>query len=103
VTFRETRCLDIEKKCRALYSADFDAKKTTADETAWERRQLLDGYKRECESRGIKVTNAMIAKEAGWSDRTPVQRWLRNDPKSSPAEDARIRRVLRKKPHLNKP
>jgi hypothetical protein len=52
---------------------------------------------------GIKVTNAMIAKEAGWSDRTPVQRWLRNDPKSSPAEDARIRRVLRKKPHLNKP
>jgi hypothetical protein len=26
VTFRETRCLDIEKKCSALYSADFDGR-----------------------------------------------------------------------------
>ena len=78
------------------------ATKTTVERTASERQQLLHAYKLECQSRGIKVTNPMIAKEAGWSDRTPVQRWLRNDSRSTPAEDARIRRVLNKKPHLNK-
>jgi hypothetical protein len=51
---------------------------------------------------GVKITDQMIAKAArpSWSERTPVQRWARNDTRSGPGDDKAIRRVLQTEPHL---
>jgi len=67
-----------------------------------ERTLLLDRYKQECRSVGVRVTDEMIAKAASpsWNDRTQVTWWKRNDPRSKPQADKAIRRVLSNKPHL---
>lgn len=73
------------------------------DPIAAERKALLKAYKDECKENGIRVTNKMIAEAARrtWHERTPVQWWLRNDARSTPGDDAAIRRVLQQRPHLN--
>ncbi len=67
-----------------------------------DRKMLLIAYKQEAKSHGIKINDEMIAKAAnpGWNDRTPVKRWKADDPRCTDADDAKIRRVLREKPHL---
>lgn len=68
------------------------------------RKSRLQAYKDEClQRRGLKVTDVMVAKAANprWNDRTPVDRWKRNDPRCTTAEDAMISAVLTKKPHLS--
>ncbi|MBI4464859.1 MAG: hypothetical protein HY647_09170, partial [Acidobacteria bacterium] len=54
-----------------------------ADPVAVERETLLKVYKDEGMRRGKRITDKMIAKAARptWNDRTPVQRWKRNDPR----------------------
>ena len=66
-----------------------------------ERAALIHAYKRECEERGIKVTNEMIAKAASpkWNERTPMTQWKRNDPACSQSDDRKIRAVLTGRPH----
>jgi hypothetical protein len=73
-----------------------------ADDIAAERKELLQAYKSEGARVGIRITDKMIAEAASgtWHERTPVQRWKRNSPRSTPADDVRIRAVLKKKPHL---
>jgi hypothetical protein len=75
---------------------------TGPDAIAAERNGLLDAYKREGKGRGVRITDLMIAQAASrkWNERTPVQRWKRNDPRCSAGDDSAIRAVLRKKPHL---
>jgi len=71
--------------------------------TADERRASLNSYKRLVrETNGKSVTDKMIAEAANpnWHDRTPVVRWKANDPRSTWADDQKIRRVLEEKPHL---
>jgi hypothetical protein len=72
------------------------------DPVAAERKALLQAYKDECRKGNIRVTDEMIAEAASrsWHERTPVQRWKRNDRRSTPADDAQIRAVLKNKPHL---
>lgn len=67
------------------------------------RTALLRKYKEKCTKIGIKATDSSIAIAASpsWHDRTPVMRWKRNDPRSTPAEDAKILAVLNKEPVLN--
>jgi hypothetical protein len=74
----------------------------STDPITEERTALLVDYKRECRECGIKVTDTMIAQAASsrWNERTPVQRWKRNDPRCTPGDDAKIRSVLKNKPHL---
>jgi hypothetical protein len=74
----------------------------TQSTVAAQHKALIDAYKREGKERRIKITDKMIAKAAcpSWNDRTPVQRWKRNDRRSTKAEDLKIRAVLHKKPHL---
>jgi len=74
-----------------------------SDPVAAERSALLNAYRADCAKRGIRITDEMIAEAArsSWHDRTPVQRWKRNDPRSKPGDDVAIRRLLQKKPHLN--
>ena len=69
---------------------------------AAQRKALLQAYNAECAKHGIRVTDRMIAAAARptWHDRTPVQRWKRNDPRCTPGDDSAIRAVLKKKPHL---
>ena len=73
------------------------------DPVAAERAALLNAYKSEGAKRDIRITDKMIAEAASsnWLDRTPLQRWKRNDPRSGFGDDAAIRRVLQKKPHLD--
>ncbi|HEV2232641.1 MAG TPA: hypothetical protein VGV68_04460 [Terriglobia bacterium] len=68
------------------------------------RSELLLAYKREGREAGVKITDLMIAKAASqsWNDRTPISRWKRNDPRCTAADDFKIRRVLKTKPHLKK-
>lgn len=77
--------------------------KSEPPEQASERAALLHAYKGECAAHGIRVTDQMIAAAARptWHDRTPVQRWKRNDRRCTPGDDSAIRTVLRKKPHLS--
>ncbi len=72
------------------------------DPIAIQRTSLLNDYVAQCKARGVKITDKMIAKAArpSWNERTPVQRWKRNDPKSTHSDDQAIRRVLTEKPHL---
>ena len=74
------------------------------DPIAVERAALLRAYRAECSARrGIRITDEMIAKAANpgrWNERTPVQRWKRNDSRCTPADDVKIRAMLKKKPHL---
>lgn len=67
-----------------------------------ERKALLAAYKSEGTKRGILITDLMIAQAASqsWHDRTPVQRWKQSDARCTQADDARIRKVLKDKPHL---
>lgn len=69
---------------------------------AIERKALIAAYKSEGAKRGILITDLMIARAASqsWHDRTPVQRWKQGDKRCTEADDARIRKVLREKPHL---
>ena len=75
------------------------------DTVAAERTALLDAYKREGKEHGIRITDEMVAKAASskWNERTPVQRWKRDDPRCTPGDDIKIRSVLKKKPHLSPP
>jgi hypothetical protein len=72
------------------------------DATEISRAELLNHYKAEGKKLGRKITDKMIAEAASpnWHDRTPVQRWKRNDPRSTTGDDAAIRRVLKLRPHL---
>jgi hypothetical protein len=74
----------------------------SADAVKAEREQLLSAYRDEARRRGIRITDKMVAEAARptWHDRTPVQRWKRNDPRSNSGDDVAIRRVLRQRPHL---
>jgi hypothetical protein len=74
----------------------------SGDPIANERTTLLDSYKREGKERGVRITDAMVARAAStrWNERTPVQRWKRNDPRCTSGDDAKIRSVLKRKPHL---
>ena len=97
-----------------LAPAEFEAKGAMAepgpvassrngrDTVAAERAELLRAYKEEGKKRGIQITDEMIAITANpgrWNERTPVQRWKRNY-RCTPGDDARIRAVLKDKPHL---
>ena len=82
-----------------------DAEETPSvqkDPVAAKRTAELDAYKTECAAADIRVTDKMIAEAASdkWHERTPVQRWKRNDPRCTPGDDMRIRAVLKRKPHL---
>jgi hypothetical protein len=79
-----------------------DAKSATTDSIATERNVLLMNYKREGKKSGIRITDLMVARAASpkWNERTPVQRWKRNDPRCTAGDDAKIRSVLKRKPHL---
>jgi hypothetical protein len=69
---------------------------------ASERQSALLKYKNECKSHGVRVTDLMIARAASptWNDRTPITRWKSCDKRSTAAEDAKIRAVFKRKPHL---
>jgi hypothetical protein len=71
-------------------------------DVAAERKALLVAYKSEGTKRGILITDLMIAQAASesWHDRTAVQRWKQSDTRCTQADDARIRKVLKDKPHL---
>jgi hypothetical protein len=71
------------------------------DPVAAERKALLEAYKSEGLRHGVRITDKMIAEAAcrSWHERTPVQRWKRNDSRSTTADDAKIRAVLKKKSH----
>lgn len=71
-------------------------------DVAAERKALLAAYKAEGAKLGILITDLMIAQAASqsWHDRTPVQRWKQSDTRCTQADDARIRKVLKDKPHL---
>jgi hypothetical protein len=60
------------------------------------RRALLESYKRECLDNGVRVTYEMIAKSANrrWNDRTPIDRWIRNDSRSTETDDKLIRKIF---------
>jgi hypothetical protein len=75
---------------------------TGEDPVKAERTALVLAYKDEGRQKRKKITDKMIAEAAcrTWHDRTPIQRWKRNDKRSTSADDARIRKVLRDKPHL---
>ncbi len=77
-------------------------KRQGTDAVAKERKASLEAYKDECRQAGVRINENMIAEAASrlWHERTPVQRWKRNDPRSTPADDAKIRAVLKNKPHL---
>jgi len=72
------------------------------DPIAVDRAELLHRNKAEGKKLGITITDEMIAEAArpSWHDRTPVQRWKRNDSRSTPGDDAAIQRVLKLRPHL---
>ncbi len=76
--------------------------KRVADPIAAERKAALQAYKDEGRARGIRITDLMVARAAcaTWHDRTMVKRWKANDPRCTPADDAKIRAVLKNKPHL---
>lgn len=80
------------------------AAEQSTDPMAEERTALLMAYKRECREHGIKVTDKMIAQVASpkWNERTPVQRWKRNDPRCTAGDDAAIRSALKRKPHITR-
>jgi hypothetical protein len=66
-----------------------------------QRNHLVENFKAKAREAGIKVTDEMIAKAANpgkWNTRTPVTWWKRNDPKSKPAYDTLIRKLLGKEP-----
>lgn len=75
---------------------------TRVESVAQQGAALLNAYKSEGAGIGIRITDKMIAEAAceTWHDRTPVQRWKRNDPRCTPGDDYRIRAVLKAKPHL---
>ena len=73
------------------------------DTVAAERTALLHAYKEAGKKQGVRITDKMIAQAASpghWTERTPVQRWKRNDDRCTPGYDVSIRAVLRNKPHL---
>jgi len=64
------------------------------------REQAIDAYKEKWRMNNRKVTDADIAREAGWIDRTAVSRFKRCDPRNSSGADNRIWRVLRSTPRF---
>jgi hypothetical protein len=74
----------------------------STDPVKAERTRLLQAYRDEGWKSGLRITDKMVAEAARptWHDRTPVQRWKRNDPRSNSGDDVAIRRVLRVQPHL---
>jgi hypothetical protein len=70
------------------------------DPVAAERAALLDNYKTRARGQGIKLTDAMVAHAASqkWNDRTYVGWWKRNDYRSKPPHDKKIRTVLAQDP-----
>ena len=76
-------------------SAAWEAPKP--DPIAAERDALLTAFKAKGRGLGIRITDEMVAKAAKpgkWNDRTMVTWWKRNDSKSKPPHDKRIRAVL---------
>jgi hypothetical protein len=68
-----------------------------------ERSALIEGFKAIARQGGVRVTDKMIAAEANpgrWNDRTIVAWWKRNDKRSTPGHDKRIRAVLARDPLL---
>jgi len=70
------------------------------DAVATERKRLIDAFKAKAREQGIRVTDKLVAKAANpkWNDRTMVTWWKRNDPKSKPPHDKKIRAVLGRDP-----
>jgi hypothetical protein len=64
------------------------------------RQQAVAAYKDNRRMNNRKVTDANIAKEAGWSERSPVTRFKRCDPRNTPGMDNKIWRVLRSTLHF---
>ncbi len=92
-----------ESEARELINAPQHAKTAAMpDLVAAERTTMLQAYKNEGMEHGIRITDLMIAKAASptWHERTPVQRWKGNDPRCTAGDDAKIRSVLKRKPHL---
>jgi hypothetical protein len=75
------------------------------DPVALERKTALRAYKEECRRANVKVTDKMVAMAAqvNWHDRTEIQRWKSNNPRSKPLHNRKIRKVLADKPHLPRP
>jgi hypothetical protein len=68
---------------------------------ARDRTALLDDFKVKAREGGLKVTDKMVARAANpgkWNDRTIVAWWKRNDPKSTPGHDKKIRALLARDP-----
>ena len=88
--------------CEAQPAKLSNGARSDPDAIPEERAAMLQNYKAEGRKKGIRITDNMIAEAASpsWHERTPVQRWKRNDPRSTAADDAMIRRVLATKPHL---
>ena len=73
------------------------------DPVAAERTTLLNAFKTKARGQGLKVTDKDIAQAANpgkWNDRTIVAWWKRNDDKSTPGHDKKIRAILNRDPVL---
>jgi hypothetical protein len=77
-----------------------EAQKQNDDAIKNERNAALKTLKDRARAKGIRVTDAMVAKAAKntWNDRTMVTWWKRNDPQCKPSHDKLIRAVLGKDP-----
>lgn len=67
-----------------------------------EHKRLIEAYKHECRSAGVKVTDEKIARAASekWNDRSMVMKFKRGTANKKAA--GLIMKVLREKPHLKK-
>jgi len=63
-----------------------------------QRKAAIQVYKNRNSTKHRRVTDILIASEAGWSDRTPVTRFKCCDPRNTSGDDNRIWRVLRGQP-----
>lgn len=73
---------------------------TEADPIAAERSAMMADFRSRAKRCGITVTDALVAQAANpkWTERTPVGRWKRNDPRCTRQDDRMIRALLSKDP-----
>lgn len=83
-------------------SATEGARVGSGDAIAAKRRAQVDDYIEEVfRVKKKRIFRTAIWKAAGYKDATAFERWQRNDPRSSKADDRAFTRVLTEKPHLN--
>lgn len=71
------------------------------DPIAAKRRARVDEYRDEVfHVKKKRISRRDFWKSAGYTDATAFERWQRNDPRSSRADDRAFTRVLTEKPHL---